>query len=61
MKEMKNPIADEKEDKVLGEYSSRVVRGGGWHNRYPINVQTAHRSVRRPLIGEGFRIVRNKK
>ena len=62
MKEMKNPIADEKKNK--GGYTSyRVYHGGGWFYdaRY---MRVSFRDYETPALARyilGFRIVRNKR
>ena len=61
-KEMKNPVADEKEDKK-GYMSWRVYRGGCW-SYVPKGERVSNRNFDTPtsrVCYIGFRIVRSKK
>ena len=61
MKEMKNPVKDEKKNK-RGYISDRIVRGGFWDNS-PSTIRTSSHDGDEPGSREGvigFRIVRNQ-
>ena len=62
MKEIKNPIKDEKKDEY-GDKFYHVYRGGGWYD-YVRDVRVSYRYYYTPAgtsYDLGFRIVRNKK